>query len=108
MNSWFRREENSPHLASDLITFGVAHTRAEWPAAPELGIVSFIDADKVQSKEIPGWCYVRAGWTHVGFTKGGLWAYQQLPDRKIGRRSTPMPAPDPVPSPQATLWEVPA
>ncbi len=108
MNSWFRREKDCPHRASDLIGFGVAHTRATWPNVPELGIVSFIDADKTEPKEIPGWCYVRAGWTHVGFTKAGLWVYQQLPDRKIGRRSRPMPAAEPVPSAQATLWEVPA
>ena len=117
VNSLFRRED-SPHLASDLIRWAVAHTRAEWPDVPELGIVSFIDPRKTKPKEIPGWCYLRAGWSHVGFTKGGLWVYQQLPGRKISRRSTPMPAaelvratPVPVKSPpasQGVLWEIPA
>jgi len=26
-----------------------------------------------------GYCYLKAGFKHVGFTKGGLWAWQMLP-----------------------------
>ena len=103
VNSLFRRE-NSPHRASDLIRWAVAHTRAEWPYVPELGIVSFVDATKTESKEVPGWCYRRAGWSHVGFTKGGLYAFQQLPGRRIGRRSEPMPEAIPVPGTQMSLF----
>jgi hypothetical protein len=105
VNSLFRRED-SPHLASDLITWAVAHTRARWPAVPELGIVTFVDASKTKPKEVPGWCYRRAGWTHVGFTAGGLWAFQQLPDRKIGRRSKPMPLALPIPGSQPSLFDL--
>ena len=45
-----------------------------------MGIVTFVDADKTRRKRDPGRCYRRAGWTHVGFTKGGLYAFQQKPE----------------------------
>jgi hypothetical protein len=104
MNSLFRNEQPGLHLSSDLIRWAVAHTRATWPQVPELGIVSFVDPDKTEPKTIPGWCYLRAGWSHVGFTKAGLWVYQQLPGRRISRRSTPMPDPVAVPGSQAPLF----
>ena len=108
VNSLFRNEgaHLSSHLSSDLIRWAVAHTRAKWPDVPELGIVSFVDAAQTEEKEVPGWCYRRAGWSHVGFTAGGLWAFQQLPGRRIGRRSTPMPEAVPVPGSQAPLFEL--
>lgn len=105
VNSLFRRE-GSPHLASDLIRWAVAHTRAQWPEVPDLGVVSFVDASKTEDKEVPGWCYRRAGWSHVGFTAGGLYAFQQLPGRKIGRRSEPMPEAIPVPDAQMSLFDL--
>lgn len=83
VNSLFRRERGP--VASELIAQAVAVTRAYWDP-PELGIVSFVDAGKVKHKRDPGRCYRRAGWRHVGFTKGGLWVFQQLPYE--------MPAPD--------------
>ena len=103
VNSLFRNEGRE--LSSDLIRWAVAHTRAKWPDVPELGIISFVDAAKTEPKEVPGWCYRRAGWTHVGFTKAGLWVFQQLPGRRIGRRSEPMPEAAPVPYTQASLFE---
>jgi hypothetical protein len=104
MNQMFRNEGD--RLSSDLIRWAVAHTRAKWPEVPPLGIVSFVDASKTESKEVPGWCYRRAGWSHVGFTKAGLWVFQQLPDRKIGRRSEPMPEAVPVPGAQTSLFDL--
>ena len=77
-----------------------------WPQIPDLGSVSFVDARKTRPKEVPGWCYRRAGWTHVGFTKAGLWVFQQLPDQRIGRRSKPMPEALPVPGSQASLFDL--
>lgn len=77
VNSLFRNE--SDHLSSDLITAAVRLTRQTWEP-PELGIVSFVDATKTRRKRDPGRCYRRAGWTHVGFTKGGLWVFQQKPE----------------------------
>lgn len=76
VNSLFRREYGM--LASEMIAFAVATTRAQWEP-PALGIVTFIDATKTRKKRDPGRCYRKAGWKHVGFTMGGLWTYQQLP-----------------------------
>lgn len=104
VNSLFRNEGN--HLSSNLIRHGVAHTRAVWPNVPELGIVTFVDPSKTKDKEVPGWCYRRAGWTDVGRTAGGLWVFQQLPDRKIGRRSEPMPEAEFIPGSQASLFDL--
>jgi hypothetical protein len=103
VNSLFRNEGSC--LSSDLIRHAVAHTRDKWPDAPDLGMVTFIDPDETKPKDIPGWCYLRAGWSHVGFTKAGLWVYQQLPDRRIKRRSKPMPEPAPVPGAPMALFE---
>lgn len=93
-------------MSSDLVRWAVAHTRAVWPEVPELGIVSFVDASKTAPKEVPGWCYRRAGWSHVGFTQAGLYAFQQLPGAKVSRRSEPMPEAVPVPGWQPSLFEV--
>ena len=85
VNSLFRRE--GPGLASDMIRAAVAITRSHW-TPPPLGIVTFVDASQVRRKRDPGRCYRKAGFRHVGFTKGGLWAFQMLPDE--------MPAPIPA------------
>jgi hypothetical protein len=77
VNSLFRREDGP--VASDLIVAATAATRAHWPDLPAKGIVSFVDASKTRRKRDPGRCYRRAGWTHVGYTKAGLWAFQLLP-----------------------------
>lgn len=79
MNSLFRNEGQEQYRSSELITAAVAATRAYW-VPPPLGIVSFVDASKTRHKRDPGRCYRRAGWTHVGFTKRGLWVFQQLPN----------------------------
>lgn len=78
VNSLFRREGGNL-LASELIIAATQATRAHWPDLPLLGIVSFIDSNKIIHKRDPGRCYRKAGWTHVGFTKAGLWVYQLLP-----------------------------
>ena len=83
--SCFRNE--SSILSSELIREAVAITRwchatdSRWNCEPEpaLGMITFVDADKTRKKRDPGRCYRRAGFKHVGFTKGGLWAFQMLP-----------------------------
>lgn len=77
------RNENPDQLASELITDAVAATRSIWEP-PALGIVTFVDpkhvpAVPIRGQKIYGYCYLKAGWRHVGFTKAGLWAWQQLP-----------------------------
>jgi hypothetical protein len=77
VNSIFRNE--GAGLSSELIREAVAATRACWPAVPDLGMVTFVDASKTRRKRDPGRCYRKAGFRHVGFTRGGLWAFQMLP-----------------------------
>ncbi len=74
MNSLFRNE--GAGLSSELIREAIAVTRWRWPEVPELGMITFVDAGKVRKKRDPGRCYRKAGFKHVGFTKGGLWAFQ--------------------------------
>lgn len=75
--SCFRNESDA--LSSDLIRQAVAATRWRWGEPPPLGIVTFVNAAKVRRKRDPGRCYLRAGWSVVGETKGGLVALQLLP-----------------------------
>lgn len=83
--SCFRNE--STQLSSELIVEAVAATRwygmniDSWNCLtpPDLGFITFVDTSKVKSTN-PGCCYKKAGWRHVGQTKGGLVALQLLPD----------------------------
>ena len=90
VNSLFRNEGNQ--RASDMIRSAVAATRCVWEA-PAMGMVTFVNpkcvpGTHVRGERIYGHCYQRAGFRHVGFTKGGLWAWQLLPED--------MPAPNPA------------
>ena len=66
-------------LSSGLIREAVAATRAVLGDPPPLGMITFVDADKTRRKRDPGRCFRKAGFRHVGFTAGGLWALQLLP-----------------------------
>lgn len=96
VNSLFRNE--GPALSSELIRHAVAHTRDRWPLVPALGMVTFIDASKVRRKRDPGRCYRKAGFRHVGFTQGGLYAFQMLP--------ADVPESEPVPCSQDALFSI--
>lgn len=73
--SCFRNE--SSMLSSELITDAVAATRWFYGNPPDLGFITFVDTSKVKSTN-PGYCYKMAGWSHVGYTQGGLVALQLL------------------------------
>ena len=77
VNSLFRNE--GAGLSSELIREAVAATRWYWEP-PTLGLITFVDGSKVRRKRDPGRCYVRAGFKFVGFTEGGLYAFQLLPE----------------------------
>lgn len=77
VNSCFRNE--GAGLSSELIREAVSASRFWWGDPPALGMITFVDADKVRRKRDPGRCYRKAGFEHVGFTEGGLWAFQLLP-----------------------------
>lgn len=96
VNSLFRREGGP--LASELIREAVAATRARWGAPPQLGMVSFVDADEVKRKRDPGRCYLRAGFVRDGSTEGGLLAFRMPPEA--------MPAPARAVGDQLSLGEV--
>lgn len=73
------RNENRDNLSSDLVRDAVAATLFLWPTPPPIGLITFVNASKVRAKRDPGRCFLRAGFTHVGETKGGLIALQLLP-----------------------------
>jgi hypothetical protein len=88
MCSAFRNE--GAGVASELITEAVASTRSIFGAAPPLGMITFVDRDKVRAtmvrgRKVWGWSYRKAGFVECGETKGGLLALQLLPEK--------MPAP---------------
>ena len=66
-NSLFRNE--GENLSSELIRDALAVTRFYWREVPELGLITFIDSEKVKKKRDPGYCYLRAGFKYIGFTK---------------------------------------
>lgn len=70
VNSLFRNE--GAGLSSELIQQALLKTLEIWPDPPALGIVTFVDAYQVRPKQNPGFCYIKAGFTPVGYTKGGL------------------------------------
>jgi len=78
MNSCFRNE--GAGLSSELIREAIAATLHRWPDVPDLGMITFVDAGKVRRKRDPGRCYIRAGFKHIGETKGGLLTFQLLPE----------------------------
>lgn len=78
VNSIFRKECDG--IASEFIREAIAATRWFWPEVPTLGIITFVDENKVRHKRDPGRCYLRAGFRLVGRTKvNELLAYQLLP-----------------------------
>lgn len=88
VNSCFRRQ-GGRQIASGMIRDAVAATRWYWPDIPSLGMITFIDESKIRAKEQDqiGRCYKEAGFHHCGFSEGGLWTFQMLPEE--------MPAPEP-------------
>lgn len=105
INSLFRNE--GAGVASELILEAIAATRWYWPDVPALGLVTFVDASKIQS-ENPGYCYKRAGFHRAvcpkhatkqtacaachGRTEAGLLAFQlfphEMPDAQMPRGET--------------------
>lgn len=75
--SAFRNE--GAGVSSDLVWHAVAATLAKYGPAPELGMITFVDAGKTRKKRDPGRCFRKAGFKPVGMTKGGLFALQLLP-----------------------------
>ena len=54
-------------LSSALITEAMAIAWARWPGER---LYTYVDAGEIRSSN-PGYCFLAAGWRHVGWTKGG-------------------------------------
>lgn len=81
--SAFRNE--GAGIASGMIVEALAATKAFFGEPPELGMITFLDRRKVhpimkRGKPHFGYTWELAGFRHVGFTKGGLMAFQCLPE----------------------------
>lgn len=81
--SAFRNEDAG--IASKMIKEAVSATRAYFGEPPELGMITFIDTKKVKPTKVHGidtwgYTYKKAGFKYVGKTKGGLLAFQLLPE----------------------------
>jgi hypothetical protein len=96
----FRREGGAAR-SSDLIRDAVAATRHVWGAPPPLGLVTFINREKVRptivrGRPIYGWTWMRIGFREVGETKGGLLTFRLAPED--------MPEAEAPLGSQAELW----
>jgi hypothetical protein len=61
----FRNEDYPWARSSDLIREAVELSIALWGPPPRDGIITFVKPECIAS-ELPGYCYRRAGWKHVG------------------------------------------
>lgn len=92
VNSLYRKE--CAGRASTLIREAIAATRSIW-LPPTIGMVTFVNPKHVKptivrGAAVYGFCYLKAGFTHVGFTKGGLWAWQMLPSEMPAAEQIPI------------------
>jgi len=81
--SAFRNE--GAGLSAELIREALAATRWRWRDVPEIGMITFVNVDKIANKTNPGYCYRRAGFARVGLTAGGLIAF------RLGAENMPPP-----------------
>jgi hypothetical protein len=56
-------------LSSDLIRAADSIAWARWPGER---LYAYVDPNKTRRKRDPGRCFLRAGWQHWGWSKGGL------------------------------------
>lgn len=68
--SLFRNESNQ--LSSELILQAIAATVYVWGEPPRLGMVTFVNSNRIRRKRDPGRCFRKAGFSECGRTKGNL------------------------------------
>ena len=64
----FRNETEGRLLSSALILDAERYAREKWPGER---FYTYVNARKISSPN-PGYCFIKAGWSRVGKTKGGL------------------------------------
>lgn len=67
--NWAVFRNESPLLSSDLVRSAVKRARCRWPSQR---LYTYVDPKRVRRKRDPGRCFIRAGWTRCGVTRGGL------------------------------------
>jgi hypothetical protein len=70
----FRNE--GPQLSSELILAAEEYAHERWPGER---MYTYVNPRKITHKRDPGRCFLRAGWSHAGWTKGGLRILERLP-----------------------------
>lgn len=70
----FRNE--GPILSSLLIRAADIIAWERWPGER---LYTYVDPKKTRRKRDPGRCFLRAGWQHFGWSKGGLRILEHLP-----------------------------
>lgn len=67
------RNENPNVRSSDLIAAATELTYRRWMSAgglPTVPLTTEVDPDKVRRKRDPGRCFLRAGWSRIGVSRG--------------------------------------
>lgn len=62
-------------LSSDLIREAEVLAWQRWPGER---LYTYVDPKKTRHKRDPGRCFLRAGWRHAGWTRGGLRILEKL------------------------------
>ena len=78
-------------LSSQLIKEAIAITLWKYGTPPESGMITMVDPKKVQS-EIPGYCFKRAKFKHVGFTKRKRLHILQITPARMPESAAPIGA----------------
>jgi hypothetical protein len=73
----FRNE--GPELSSALIQEAEGLAWQRWPGQR---LYTYINPKKIRSTN-PGYCFLMAGWTKSGISKGGFFILEKLPERRI-------------------------
>lgn len=87
----FRREETCSIPASQLIREAIAITRWKYGEPPASGMITMVNPKKVHC-EIPGYCFRRAKFKHVGETKRHKLLILQIKPARMPEPAAPIGA----------------
>jgi len=87
----FRREACCPIPASQLIKEAIAVTLWKYGTPPDSGLITMVDPKKVKNA-IPGYCFKRAKFKHVGETKRHKLHILQIKPARMPEPASPIGA----------------